>query len=185
MIRQLPRSSRYQIMKHGIVLVLVLYSVLTSAVLFRLNPHPLVIGIDPFGTRVLGSGKDPILKAEKENFLKRFIIYLYNYDETNFDDRISVVGDFMNPKLWDLKKPEFVSISNQLKTESLTQKAKILDLREVDETHFEVDVEVSIQSKLRSSNLKIRASLELSPSPRTATKPYPWEVIRYDEQTSN
>lgn len=185
MIKVLPKSTVYAGIKKLLFLTLILYSGVTTFLLFRLDPKPLIIGIDPYGTRVLGAEKDPILKAEKENFLKRFVTYLYNYDETNFDERISIVGDFMNSKIWERRKAEFTSVSNRLKQEPLTQKGKITDLREIDETHFEADVEVHVQSRLRESTVKMRVEIELAAAPRTSSKPYPWEVTSYDEQTAN
>ena len=185
MIKTFPKSTMYSALRKLVFFLLVVYAGVTTTLLFRLDPKPLIIGIDPYGTRILGSEKDPILKAEKENFLKRFITYLYNYDETNFDERISLVGDSMNSKIWDRRKPEFTSVSSRLKQEPLTQKGKIIDLREVDETHFEADVEVHVQSRLRESTVKMRVEVELTASPRTSSKPYPWEVTSYDEQTAN
>ncbi len=183
MIKNITKASIYSGMKRFMVLALLAYCVLTTVLLLRLDPKPLVIGIDPYGTRVVGQYGDSILKAEKENLLKRFLVYLYSYDETNFDDRISEVGEFMSVELWDRKRAEFISISNRMKTESLTQKAKITDIREIDETHFEADIELSITNRLKKAALKLRVSVELKPSPRTSSKPYPWEVITYDEQT--
>lgn len=185
MIRVLPKAKYFDWMRRLMLIVLMLYAATTTLLLIRFDPKPVVIGIDPYGTRIVGSEKDPILKIEKENFIKRVLVYLYNYDETNFDDRISMVGDFMAAPLWERKKAEYLSISTHLKEEPLTAKGKVADLREVDETHFEADVEVHIQSKLRKSEMKFRVLLELKPAPRTTTKPYPWEVIAYDEQTAN
>ncbi|MBU6374591.1 MAG: hypothetical protein KGQ59_01225 [Bdellovibrionales bacterium] len=183
MIKNLTKASVYTGMKRLTILSLVAYGILTTVLLLKLDPRPLVIGIDPYGTRIVGSYGDSILKAEKENLLKRFLIYLYSYDETNFDDRISEVGEFMNSELWERKRAEFISISSRLKTEPLTQKARITDIREIDETHYEADLELAITNRLKKASLKLRVSVELKASPRRSSKPYPWEVITYDEQT--
>ncbi len=185
MIKAIPKITQYIWIKRIGFFGIVLYGLVTTGLLVRLDPKPLVIGIDPYGTRVITGEKDPILKAEKENFLKRFLIYLYNFDETNFDDRVSLVGDSMNGKLWDRRKTEFLNVSTRLKQEPLTQKGKIVDLREVDENHFEADLEIHIQSRLRENNVKMRVALEIVSSPRSSSKPYPWEVFNYEEQTAN
>lgn len=185
MIRSISKASAYQILRKLLFCLVTVYCVVTTVLLIRLNPKPLVIGIDPYGTRIIGTEKDPILKAEKENFLKRFISYLYNYDETNFDERISVVGDSMNGKLWEQRKAEFQPISSRLKQEPLSQKSRINDLREIDETHYEADIEINIQSRLRQNTVRMRVGIELAAAPRSSVKPYPWEVIAYDEKTDN
>jgi hypothetical protein len=144
-----------------------------------------VIGIDPYGTRILFGTGDPILKAEREAFVKRFLVYLYNYDETNFDERISSIGDSMRDKIWDSKKSEFIGISKQLKSDPLVQKAKIVDLRELDERHYQADLEVHIESRLRKKDVKLRVGIEISAAARTIEKPFPWIVESYDEQVAN
>jgi hypothetical protein len=159
-------------MKRFCLVCLLAYSGVTTILLIKLDPKPLVIGIDPYGTRVVTGEKDPILKAERDAFIKRFIIYLYNFDETNFDERISLMGDSMSLDLWE-------------KAEPLSQKGRILDLRQVDDFHYEADLEVHIQSRLRENDLKVRVSLDLSSAHRTNTRPYPWEIKQYDEQISN
>jgi hypothetical protein len=185
MIRSLPKRTQLEWMKRAMVIALLIYSIATTGLLLKLNPVPVVIGIDAYGTRIVTGEKDPIIKAEKEAFVRRFIANFYNYDETNFDDRISLVGDLMKPDLWEEKRAEYLSISTRLKDEPLSQRAKIIDLREIDDTHFEADLNIQIQSRLRSTQTQIRVSLEISQAPRSSVKPYPWEITRYVEQTAN
>ena len=176
-------STSYFWMKRGLFVALVAYSVTVSVIILRINPTPILIGIDPFGTRVIVSQEDRLLKIEKENFLKRFLVQLYAYDETNFDERISTVGDLMAGALWEKRRPEFVALSTRLKTEPLSQTAKILDLRELDAHHYEADVAVNVHNRLKNADLKLRISINLAASARSQVKPYPYEVISYDEQT--
>ena len=183
MIYKIHLSTSYLWMKRLMFLALVAYSATISVVLFRMNPTPILIGIDPFGTRIIATQEDRLLKSEKENLLKRFILQLYNYDETNFDERISNAGDLMAASLWDKRNADFSALSKRIKNEPLSQKAKILDLREIDDQHYEADLAVGIHNRLKSVDLKLRVAIELKPSARTQTKPYPYEVSTYDEQT--
>ena len=89
----------------------------------------------------------------------------------------------MASSLWDKKNAEFSALSMRLKKEPLSQKAKILDLREIDDRHYEADVAVGIRNRLKSVDLKLRVGIELKSSARSQTKPYPYEVSTYDEQT--
>lgn len=175
----------FEVMKKGFLWLLVLYSITVTVVLLKLDTRPIIIGIDSFGTRVVSNDQDPIVKAERVSFVKKFISNLYSYDETTFDDRISMVGDLMSDALWSEKKAEFKSLSDRLKTDTLTQKAIIQDIREIDESHFEADLKVTISSRLRQQQTEIRLRMELSESPRTTSKPYPWEVKNYAETVSN
>ncbi len=182
-VQSFNKATVLVVMRRTFMGTLIMYAIVSSIMLIRLNPKPTIIGIDSYGTRIIGESGDGILKAEKVNLVKRFLIYLYSFDETNFDERISTVGDFMATKLWEQKQSEFLSISNRLKNEPLTQKAKIEDLREIDDTHFEADLQVSVQNRLRQGGSKIRVQLELKPTPRNPNKPYPWEIVTYDEQS--
>ncbi len=182
MIKKLPKSTHYQILRNILILGLTVYAVGITIAFLRSNPLPLVIGIDSYGTRIVSSENDSVLKLEKNQFVRQFVNYLYSFDETNFDDRISLVGDLMSESLWEKKKAVFTGISNKLKEEPMVQKGQTIDLREIDETHFEADVDASIQSRLRKSTAKVRVQIEIGKAPRTTSKPYPWEVIQYDEQ---
>ncbi len=58
------------------VLALLGYGAVTTVLLMRLTPIPLLIGVDQYGTRVIGAGDDRLLRREKENFLKLFVSQL-------------------------------------------------------------------------------------------------------------
>lgn len=185
MILKLKKYSHITALKNLVIGFLTLYSLTTSVLLLKLDPKPMVIGIDPYGTRVVTGAEDPILKAEKIAFIKQFLSKLYTYDETNFDERISQVGDLMAQSLWESKLEDFKSVSERLKSEPLSQKSVVIDLREVNDSRYEADLEVKINSRLKESGFKIRVGIELNQSPRTIVKPYPWEVKTYDESVSN
>ena len=182
---RLKNYSHLSAMKNLLIGFLVLYSITLTFILFRLDLKPMVIGIDPFGTRIVTSAEDPILKAEKIAFMKQFLNHLYNYDETSFDDRISHVGDLMAQSLWESKLQDFKSISERLKTEPLRQRGNVTDLREISDSRYEADLEIKIVSRLKESNLKLRVGIDLNQSARTMAKPYPWEVKTYDENVIN
>jgi hypothetical protein len=185
MLIKLKNYSHLTAMKNLMIGFLILYSITLTVILLKLDLNPMVIGIDPFGTRVVTTAEDPILKAEKISFMKQFLNHLYNYDETSFDDRISHVGDLMAQSLWESKLEDFKSISDRLKSEPLRQMGSIVDLREFSDSRYEADLEVKIVSRLKESKLKVRVGIDLNQSARTMTKPYPWEVKTYDENVIN
>lgn len=159
------------------------YSVLTTVLLIKLKPEPLLIGVDPYGTRIIRTTDDRLIRQEKENFLKKVIQILNNYDSETFKQKISEVGDFMSKELWEKKRDEFHRISEGLEKESLTQRTEIEDLREVDSHTFQADLIIRIKNRLQETVVKTRVDLKLRESPRTTQNPYPYEVDSYEEQT--
>ncbi len=166
MFGSLNRVSFYSITRKALVGGLVAYGVIATVLLFRLNPNPVLIGIDPYGTRIIREGGDRLIRQEKENFLKHFLTLQYSYDSESFDRRISDCGDLMAEDLWTQKKVEFERLAKQLKAEELTQTVEIKELREVDSSHFEADLVMHIKRRLSESTVKLR-------------------VDRYDENQSN
>ncbi len=185
MFGSLKRVYLLSIARKALLGGLITYSAIATVLLVRLNPKPVLIGIDPYGTRIIREGGDRLIRQEKENFLKHFLALQYNYDQTNFEKRISDSGDLMAEALWSQKKVEFQRLADQLKTEELTQTVEIKELREVDPQNFEADLVIHIKRRLNESAVKLRVELKLHSNPRRENNPYPYEVERYDEIQSS
>lgn len=182
MFRAIPKVALLSLAKKAVFSVVIAYCILTTALLMKLKPEPLVIGIDKYGTRIIRDPNDELLKLEKENFVKSFLAQIYNYDQTNFKDRISKGGDYMTRALWTTKGKEFDRIGAQLTTEDLTQIGKIDGVRSIDDYTYEADVEIKIRRKLVETTINLRVEIKIRPARRSEPNAYPWEVERYDEQ---
>jgi len=165
--------------------LLILYAAVATVLLFRLDGEPTVIGIDQYGTRIVTSHTDPILKREKILLVRNFAEALYNFNEINFDERASSIGDWMSDDLWKQKQSEYKTLSDRLKTEPITQTGRVLDIREIDELEFEVDMDLETMSRLRRSESKVRVSIQLDGAKRDRLRPYPYEVKSYEETVLN
>jgi hypothetical protein len=158
-----------------------LYSIVISVLLLRQDPKPLVVGVDQYGMRLLNEGDDPLLARERIVFLKEVLGLMYEYDPQTLSSRIARLGDYLSNEAWAKVQPNYVQIQSRMKQEGFHQRYKILDLREVDQTRFEADLEVEAVSKTRSKKLVVRTELELKKRSRSSENPYAWEVIRYEE----
>ena len=176
------KATAYSFMKKAALGLAGSYIVVATVLLMRMRPEPILIGVDQYGTRVIRDSSDRLLKKERENFLKRFLTLLYNYDSASFEERISESGDLMSDALWSEKRDEFSKIGSQLKTEDLEQKATVSEPRELDESSYQADVELKVRRKLTESMVKLRVDLRLRQNQRNENNPYPFEVERYDEQ---
>lgn len=159
-----------------------LWAVTATVLLFRLRPVPVLIGIDPYGVRVISSENDRLLKIERLNFVKRYLSYAYSYAASDYETRISHAGDMMSKTLWDDKKSEFQRIKLSLKDQELTQDLKILEIREVDPDTFEADLKINVKTRLQEAGTALRVQLKLKRAQRTAENPYQYEVDSYVEQ---
>lgn len=185
MFKAINRLSLLSLARKVIFSGLAIYAVIATTLLFRLKPQPLIIGIDPYGTRIIREGGDRLIRQEKENFLKHFLVLQYSYDSESFDKRISDCGDLMAVELWVQKKTEFERLAKQLKSEELVQTVEIKELREVDPANFEADLVIRIKRRINESSVKIRVDLKIRPNPRRENNPYPYEVERYDENQAS
>ena len=106
MIREIRIVTLVSFWRKIVWAVLLFYSALTTVLLLKLKPEPLLIGVDQFGTRIIRTADDRLLKQEKENFLKKFLQIYNNYDSETYDQKISEAGDLMSKELWEKKQTE-------------------------------------------------------------------------------
>ena len=182
MIRKIRVSNLVSLLKFVSIIGLMGYCLIASVLLLRPRAEPILIGIDSYGTRVIRSLDDRLIKQEKENFLKKYLTLQYNYDSENFESRISEAGDLMSKEFWIIKNPEFLKLSERLRQESLKQTALIQDIREIDPETYQADIEIHVHNKLKQSSVKLRIDLKISRNQRSEVNPYPYEVVSHDEQ---
>ena len=182
MFKTIPRVAVLSIARKTVFTLLLAYGVLTTTLLLKLKPEPVLIGIDQYGTRVIRESNDRLLKKEKQNFIKHFFVLLYNFDQDTFEKRISESGDFMTEALWASKSKEFEQIAKQFKSEGLTQIGEIQELRELEDGVYQADISVKVHRKLTETTIKLRVEIKIRPNRRRQANPYPYEVERYDEQ---
>ena len=182
MFSNLKPVSLLSLMKKALFIGICVYGLIATLLLFRLSPEPILVGMDPYGTRIIRGADDRLVVSEKENFLKHFLALLYNYDAETFRERISESGDLMSDALWKRKSPEFEGILKELKSESLTSRADILEIREEDDATFQADLLIHVKRRLTETKMKLRVELKIKPRPRREENPYPYEVESYDEE---
>lgn len=170
------------LLKRVLVMGILVYAGVITVMVFKLKPVPILIGIDSYGTRIITRSDDALLRREKENLMKQFISEFYNFDQTNYSEKLSHAGDLMSLRLWNDKKSEFEKIAKKLTDENLSQNAKIVELRQVDENTFQADLLLHIERKLTPTDLKLRIEIQIQPHARSTENPYPYEVDHYDEQ---
>jgi len=182
MIRCPRPSSLFSLCKMVLVMTLVLWATVSTVLALRNRSTVSVIGIDDQGTRLILAKDDKLLVTEKRNFIKSYLFYAYNFSHLDYDSRISRAGDFMAESLWSEKREEFSKISKKIKSSNLSQEATIADIREVDSDTYEVDLNITIRERLKTTRISYRVELRLHQRRRSTQNPYPYEVIRYDEK---
>jgi hypothetical protein len=183
MFPKMRAISFVSVLKKAVLVLLVSYCVLTTFLLWKLKPEPLIIGIDQYGTRIIKGSDDKLIKLERYNFVKKFLTDFYNFNSTNYTEVISQSGELLSLDLWEEKREEFLKISEGLKKESLSQVTKIEELREVDPLTYQADLSVKVMNRLREVSTNIRVTIKIKQSSRRASNPFPYEVERYDEQS--
>jgi len=173
--------SKIQIWRALLFTALTTWAIVASLVALTSKPSLVLVGIDQYGTRLITSETDRLVLIEKQNFLKKYLHYLFNYNSTNYDARTSAAGDMMAEALWDSKKSELQRISGQLKNTELTQTSTVSELRALPDHVYEADLLISVQTKLERKTTKLRSTIKLRPSARTKNQPYPYEVIEHEE----
>jgi hypothetical protein len=183
MITNLKFQSKVQWLQRLLLLALLTWAIGTTAALMHMRPEIVLIGIDQYGTRLIKDEHDRLLRIEKENFMKKYLTFMFNYKSETFEPRISSAGDMMSEALWSQKKADFQRIASNMKGVEIEQITTIDELRETTEDTFEADLSIKVKTKLHETVTKIRVELKLRETPRSATKPFPYEVTSHVENT--
>ena len=181
MIKTIHAVSLSDLLKRAIISGLVVYAGVATYLLLKLDPKPILIGVDSYGTRIIQTADDRLIRTERQNFLKRFIQGFYAYDSLSFEKKVSESGDLMSADLWDKKKTEFQSLSARLKDSEISQRVEISDLREIDPTTYQADLVLTVKNRLQETKAKLRVDLTVRGVRRSESNPYPYEVVNYDE----
>lgn len=179
---KINRLTLNQHLRYGLVAVLSIYSITVSALLVTNRQQTIVVGIDQFGTRILGKNDDRLLKLEKHNFLTKFITHAYNYTSDTYSTELSAAGDLMSNALWDAKQSELRQINDKIKQHKLVQSSVTKDLREISQSSYQADLEITVKDKLNERKTSLRVDFTLSPNTRNTQNPFPFEVNNYVEQ---
>ena len=155
---------------------------MASLMLFKLQPKTLLIGIDSYGTRVIETKDDRLIRMERHNFMKKFITLLYHWDASTFSQNISTASDLMAIEIWEKRKGDFQKIGEEMKTKPFQQKVDIEEIREIDVSTYQVDLHLTIQRGLMEKKMPLRVEIHLRSSHRSGQNIYPYEVSSYDEQ---
>lgn len=182
MIKSIRPVSVFKMMKFLLIVGLLVYSAVCTVVMLQIKPTTLVIGIDSYGTRVIETKDDHLIRLERHNFVKSFLTLLFNYNSDNFSKNASMAGDMMSSEAWNKRQTEFKQLVSSLKEVPIQQVSEVEDIREIDQTSYEADLKITIRSKLNEKKLRVRVVMNLKPASRTAINPFPWEVSNYEEQ---
>ena len=182
MIRSIRPISCFSILKSTLLLSLLLYSLVCTVAIVRMRPTTLVIGIDSYGTRIIETKDDRLIRLERHNFVKTFLTQMYNYNSAeSFNKSVSSAGDLMSSETWKRREHEFNQMVESLKGNEVQQVADLEDLREIDPVSYEADLKLTIKTKLNEKIVKVRVVMNLKPVSRTTINPYPWEISVYEE----
>ncbi len=173
---RLQKWFRLSVLKGLLILLLISWAVTSTVYAIRNQPKIILIALEDNRTRLITSGEDPLLEAERLKFVKEVLYLYYNYSSTNYTDQMNKAGAYMSDTQWDSLKLELSRIETQLKTERLTQEANLSDVRVISATEFEADLDITIRHRLTDKRVKYRVTLKLSPRKRSTTNPYAWEV---------
>ncbi len=172
---------RYKLLMGMVIALLFAWAVTATVVAFKLQPQVILVGTDENGTRLITTQTDPMLSRERIKFIKEFLYSFYNYSSDDYEKAMNQAGGLMADSLWIEKEKELHTTLNQMKQTPLSQEVRLLDLREVADTEFEVDLGVKIQTRLQSKETKYRVDVKIGSRKRGTENPYPWEVLSVHE----
>lgn len=155
-------------------------SLVFSIKAISVSKRPLIIGIDSNGTRVVTDKNDPIYKSEAMTFLKMYLFNVYNFNASNFVQRVGAATSFMSDELWNKKGSEIISLQDKVNRDGIELKGEIQKMSSDGDFYYAL-VEVKEKSRVQEREYKIKVKVGIKSSSRSFNSPTGLEVDIYEE----
>ncbi|GIL17048.1 MAG: hypothetical protein BroJett040_07990 [Oligoflexia bacterium] len=143
--------------------------------------HPLIIGIDQNGTRIVTEANDPIYKTEASAYIQKFLFHIYNFDSENFMKRMGLITTMMSDELWKKKRSEILELKNRVEKNEIKISGQILKITLDENGIYHASVLVSEKNRLNMQTHNVAAIIKLKQINRTQENPSGLEVDSYEE----
>lgn len=156
-------------------------SVMASLKALSKTSHPMIIGIDANGTRVITDQRDPIYKTEAVAFIRKFLFNVYNFDSENFMQRIGLTTTMMSEELWKAKRSEILELKNKVERDGIQVSGQTQKMTVDESGVYHGLVIVKERSRMNERDHRVEISIKLKNVPRTQDNPFGLEVDSYEE----
>jgi hypothetical protein len=168
--------------KHWILIVsLIIWSCVATALAMKNTQKTLIVGIDEAGARIISDSKDRLLQVELKQFFKYFLDQYYTYNQDTFSERIGLATELMSPELWDKEKSKLLDIKAKLEKLPLSQFSELENIDLVDQNKVEAVVKLKIKSRLNEQNIKIKIQLNFKKHERNENNPWNFQVTELSD----
>ena len=170
------RFVREEMQRLALVMVLLFWAVLASALALRNQSQTLLIEVSESGTKLIGNDNREARQAEVTRFARHFLETYYQFDESTHGEQVSRAGDLMSAELWEAKRAELAEVNQRLQSSAIHQKAVVHSLDLITEGKLEATLRLSITQKLQVSSVSLRVNLHVRERARSPDNPWPFEV---------
>ena len=153
----------------------------TFLLLRREDEKLLLIGIDENGTRLITRSDDPLLKTEIIHFVKEFISRLYSFNPETFEENLGRASDLMSKALWDKEKDRVLKLSEIVKKEGISSKAKIESISKTRDGKYTAQIQLTEERRAGKHERKLGIEVSLTKVERSEANPYGIEVDSLNE----
>ena len=178
----------HEIFKRNIQFLLFIFTTLVCLIstafsikAIQRSSSPIIIGIDLNGTRVVTESNDPIFKTEATAFIQKFLFHVYNFDSSNFMQRIGYATSIMSDDLWKRKQSEIMDLKSKVENDGISISAQIQKLTKDESGTYHAALLVHENSRMNEQVHTIEVKMKLNSVPRTQENPSGLEVDSYEE----
>lgn len=164
----------------AMALVCTVSSILSFRAISKSN-HPIIIGIDTNGTRIVTEANDPIYKTEAVAFIQKFFFNAYNFNSQNFFKRLGYATTLMSEELWKKKESEIIDLKSKVQRDSIEISGQVVKVTMDDSGSYHGLVQIKEKNRLNEQEHQVVVSVKLKSVPRTSENPFGLEVDSYEE----
>lgn len=152
------------------------------AIYKTMQPEKIIlVGADQYGMRVITRDNDPVLKFEAPLMIHSYIKLAYDFDQTNYRNKIMQAGGYVSEELWLSLLDNHKALADKLDKQALSQSAQIDDLIQIDTNRFEAHLSIAIRLGTTVAHKKLKIEFSIDKKKRNSSNPYEWEISRINE----
>ncbi len=144
------------------------------------KPEVVVIAVDKYGTRILGNKKadQDLRDIEITQFIDEFVGYYFNFDETNYKDRISFGIGYLSQDLWENQEvSQFEALDKEIMTNPFKEKSRISKIEYLEESDkFKIDIISELTSNKITKNKTVKLNIGVKSIERSKKNPWGLEI---------
>lgn len=183
-MKAILKSRLYQteILRWVVTVTLTCWASLATFFALRNTQETIVIALAANGSaRLITAEDEKFVQGELTQFLKAFLDAYYNYDPSNFEERLGQATDLMSKDLWEREQPKVMNIASKMKDAVVIQAARIKNVDLIEDGRVEALLEILLKQRVNEVTTNLKVNLKYEKRARSKENPWGYEITEVSD----